>query len=69
MNIPESEYHVLLVCPKYRDLRIKFSHVTVVIGQLIINSKHFMFKLKTCTRKNCKKYIYHAHKLRNLSNL
>ena len=56
----------LLVCPKYRDLRIIF--FTPYIGQLIVNSNHYYVKTQNCTRKNAK-YIYHAHKLRNLTYL
>ena len=56
----------LLVCPKYRDLRIIF--FPPYIGQLIVNSNHYYVKTQNCTRKNAK-YIYHAHKLRNLTYL
>ena len=55
---PNTETYVLI-----------FSHFTIVIGQLIINSNNCYVKLKTCTRKKNAKYIYHAHTLRNLINL
>jgi len=61
VNILECEYHILPVCPKYRDLRINFPHFTIVIGQLIINWNHYYCQNLKLVPETIAKYIYQAH--------
>ena len=64
-NVKEDEYHFLLVCPMYNELRIKYlkrcwiTLNSLTIQDLIANENEWVTR---CTAM----YIYHADRLREL---
>ena len=68
MNIIECEYHVLLVCPKYRDLRIKLFPPYYCHWPTYNKFESLLCQNSKLVKEKIAKYIYHAHKLRNLTN-
>lgn len=68
MNILECEYHFLLVCPKYRDLRIKFFPPYYCHWPTYNKFESLLCQNSKLVKEKIAKYIYHAHKLRNLTN-
>ena len=63
MNAIEEEYHFLLICPKYRKLRIKYSNTTFIICQQYILENLLSATSKTMIN-NFAKYIFFASKIR-----
>jgi len=70
INILECEYHFLLVCPKYRDLRITFFPLYYNCHWPTYHKfESLLCQNSKLVQEQIAKYIYHAHKLRNLTNL
>ena len=64
MNRIEDEFHFLLVCPKYRELRKNtLKHISIT-GQLYINLKTLWSATSNKVICNISKFIYYAMKIR-----
>jgi hypothetical protein len=64
MNMIESEYHFLLVCPKYRDLRKKYIKPYYQSWPNIQKFINLLSSYSKCTLNNLAKYIFYSNKIR-----
>ena len=64
MNCIESEYHFLLVCPVYRELRIKYFKPYYCHWPTLHKFESLMSIESPQSLNNVSKFIYHAMKLR-----
>jgi hypothetical protein len=64
MNILENEYHFLLVCPKYRELRRKYLKNYYCHWPTLTKFKNLMSSTSNATIISLSKFIYFATKLR-----
>ena len=64
MNLIESEYHFLLVCPKYRELRSKYFTSYFCHSPSLNKFDSLMSSNSKKTIYNIAKFIYYANKIR-----
>jgi len=64
INLVESEYHFLLVCPKYRELRTKFFKPYYFHWPSFNKFESLMCSNNKKTIYNISKFIYFANKIR-----
>ena len=64
MNVLEDEYHFLLVCPKYRNLRINYLKPYFCHWPSLNKFDSLMSSTSVDTINNLSKYIYSAMKMR-----
>ena len=62
----ENEYHFLLVCPLYRDIRKQYLTYYYCSWPTINKFETLLSKQNKKVTTNLSKYIYHAMNLRNL---
>ena len=65
LNMIESEYHFMLVCPLYRDLRNKYLKKYYCHWPTLNKFDDLMTTKSTNVIKNVSKFVYFAMKLRN----
>lgn len=65
MNAIENEYHFLLVCPKYRDLRRNFFKPYYCHWPTLAKFETLMSDSSTKMINSLAKFIYHAFQLRS----
>ena len=63
MNVPQTEFHVLLCCPVYRNLRIQF--LGNIRWPTLQQFKNIMSTKSKSKLFNVTKYIMNAYQLRN----
>ena len=64
MNMVETEYHFLLVCPKYRELRHNFLKRYYCHWPNLFKFENIMSSQCNKTINNLAKFIYYGFKLR-----
>ena len=64
MSVLENEYHFLLVCPKFRDLQMKFLKPYYCHWPNYFKLENLMSTHNTKLIINLAKYIYQASKIR-----
>ena len=64
MNAIENEYHFLLVCPKYRELRIKYFKQYFCHWPTIHKLENLLSATSNTIINNLAKYIFFASKIR-----
>ena len=62
----ENEYHFVLVCPLYRDIRTQYLTSFYCSWPTLNKFKTLLSKQNKKVTTNLSKYIYHAMNLRNL---
>ena len=62
-------FHFLFVCPKYRDLQMIFFPLYNCHWLTYHKFESLLCQNSKLVQEQIAKYIYHAHKLRNLTNL
>ena len=65
LNVVENEYHFLLVCPKYRSLRIKYLKPYYCHWPNLKKFENLMSAKQKNQLFNLSKYLYYAFKLRS----
>ena len=68
-NMTENEYHFLLVCPLYRDLRHKYFKKYYCQWPTLNKFDDLMSKKSKIAVSNLSKFIFFVMKLRNSINL
>ena len=68
-NFVENEYHFLLVCPFYRELRQRYMKPYYCHWPTLNKFEDLMCKRNKNTVLNLSKFIYFAFKSRQMSNL
>ena len=69
MNILECEDHVLLDCPKYRELRINIFRLYYCHWPTFHQFESLFSQISKRVQEKNATYMYHVHKLRNLANV
>ena len=64
MNMIETEFHFLLVCPKYQHLRTTYFKKYYCHWPTLIKFQTLVSTSNKCTVKNIAKYIHHAYSIR-----